>query len=85
MTGSSVAGIVTAAASCLIAAGGLVTALTTMIPLLRRTKVLEGKVDGVHKIVNQQRTDAMNYQAALLRALTKAGIEIPEDQSINNG
>lgn len=41
-----------------------------------------GKLDDVHKIVNQQRTDMQRYQAVLLDALTKAGIEIPPDQSL---
>lgn len=81
MTGSSVAGIITAVGTSLLALGGLVTALTTLIPLLKRTKRLESKVDGVHTIVNQQRTDMMNYQAALVASLRKAGIEIPVDQS----
>jgi hypothetical protein len=40
------------------------------------------KVQEVHKIVNQQRTDMTNYQEALKRALSAAGIEIPIDQSL---
>jgi uncharacterized protein HemX len=41
-----------------------------------------GKLDDVYKIVNQQRTDMQRYQAVLLEALHKAGIEIPPDESL---
>ncbi|HEX6968881.1 MAG TPA: hypothetical protein VF174_08765 [Micromonosporaceae bacterium] len=40
------------------------------------------KLDDVHKIVNQQRTDMQRYQAVLLAALTAAGVEIPPDESL---
>jgi hypothetical protein len=78
---SSVAGILTAVATLAIAIGGVITALTGIIPLIRRTKRLEAKVDGVHTIVNQQHTDLVNYQATLERALMAAGVPIPRDQS----
>jgi hypothetical protein len=41
-----------------------------------------GKLDDVHKIVNQQRTDMQRYQAVLLAALRRAGVEIPPDESL---
>jgi hypothetical protein len=41
-----------------------------------------GKLDDVHKIVNQQRTDMQRYQAVLLAALRNAGVEIPPDESL---
>jgi hypothetical protein len=40
------------------------------------------KLDDVHKIVNQQRTDMQRYQAVLLAALRRAGVEIPPDESL---
>lgn len=85
---SSVAGILTAIGTLLTALGVAATAFAVLIPILRRTKelnvkanVLSDKTDAVHKIVNQQRTDAMNYQGALIAALRKAGVDIPDDQS----
>lgn len=81
-TGSSTAGIITASSALFIAVAGAITALTTLIPLLRRSKSTEAKVDEVHTIVNQQRTDMQNYNAALVRALSAAGIEVPVDQSV---
>lgn len=51
----------------------VVTSITGVIVALR--------VNVVHKLVNQAHTDAMNYQAALIRALEAKGIEVPTDQS----
>jgi Na+-transporting NADH:ubiquinone oxidoreductase subunit NqrF len=59
----------------------LVCAITLQIPLIRRTKHIEAQNIEIHTLVNQSHTDLLNYQAALLRALNSAGIEIPEDQS----
>jgi hypothetical protein len=75
MTGSSVAGIITAVGVCITAIGGLVATIGVFIPILRQTKA-------THKIVNQQHTDMVRYQAALVKALTAAGIAVPEDQSL---
>lgn len=74
MTGSSLAGVVTAFASVITACGGLVLSFTVLIPLLRTAR-------STHRIVNQERTDRLNYQAALIRALESKGIEVPVDQS----
>jgi hypothetical protein len=74
MTASSWAGVITAIATVLTAAGGLVAAIRLLIPILHQTKE-------VHKIVNQQRTDMMRYQRALEHALKHAGIALPIDQS----
>lgn len=41
-----------------------------------------GKLDEVHAIVNQQRTDMQRYQAVLLNAMRTAGLEIPPDESL---
>jgi hypothetical protein len=87
VTGSSVAGVITASATVLIAVGGIISALTLFIPILRETRANKRAIGEVHTIVNQQRTDSQNYQAALIRALTKAGVDIPIDQSqgVTNG
>jgi hypothetical protein len=74
MSASSWAGVVTAFATVLTAAGGLVAAIRLLVPILRQTKE-------VHKIVNQQRTDMLRYQRALEAALVHAGIDIPVDQA----
>jgi hypothetical protein len=39
----------------------------------------------VHKIVNQQRTDMLHYQAVLLAAMRAAGMDIPLDASLRPG
>lgn len=78
MPDSTTAGIITASASLVIAVGGAFTAITGAI----RSRRVERKVDGVHVIVNQQRTDASNYQRALINALQSAGVDVPADQSI---
>lgn len=75
MADSSVAGIVGASAGVISAIGLLIGALPALIKVLRQVRE-------VHKIVNQQRTDMANYQRALERALTDAGIAVPVDQSI---
>jgi hypothetical protein len=69
------AAIITAGASLITAFGGLVLAFTVLIPLLKTSK-------DTHKIVNQQRTDMMSYNRALLRALKNANVEVPQDQSL---
>jgi hypothetical protein len=75
-------GIITASATVLTALGGLVLAVSVLVPILRNSKVTVAKIDEVHVMVNQQRTDAQRYQAALVKALHEAGVKVPEDQSI---
>ena len=75
---TTIVGIITAMGTVMTALALVITALTER----RRSKRVEHKVDQVHIIVNQQRTDTMNYQRALVRALETAGIDVPEDQSI---
>lgn len=89
MQASSVAGIITAVATALIALGGVITAITVLIPILRGTRdnartidAVHGQVAEVHTMVNQQRTDAMRYQERLVEALTAAGIPVPADSSL---
>jgi hypothetical protein len=74
-TSPSWAAIITAGASLITALGGLILAFTVLIPLLKTSK-------DTHKIVNQQRTDMMSYNRALLRALRDADVTIPQDQSL---
>ena len=78
MVDSNLAGVITAFATVLIAIGGIITAVAVLIPILRTTR-------STHKIVNQQRTDMLNFQRALIRALTDHGIPIPVDQSAEDG
>jgi hypothetical protein len=82
---SSPAGIITASSTVLIAIGGIIATLTVFIPVLRTAKSTNAQVHDVHIVVNQQRTDMKNYQRALVKALVAAGIEVPEDQSLDDG
>ena len=87
MSPSSIAGIITASATVLTAAGGLLLALAVFLPQMRETRrIAEASkvtLDEVHVIVNQQRTDMQRYQRALIAALERAGVDIPEDQSVD--
>jgi hypothetical protein len=77
MTGSSLAGIITAFATLLTAIGGFIVAMKVIIPMkTETTKIL------TH--VNQQHTDLVRRITVLTRALVKEGIQIPEDQSTLN-
>ena len=58
---------------------GLAVAAVVLVSSLRG---LRAGVEQVHIIVNQQRTDAANYQRALVRALREAGVAVPADQSL---
>ena len=68
------------------AIGVLITTVSTAIVTLRRVQetkeVLQNDVKEVHKIVNQQRTDMLNYQEKLVASLVAAGIHVPEDKSL---
>lgn len=59
---------------------GMITAVATMVTAIGGI-YLGRRVQEVHKIVNQQRTDMLQYQKALMAALSAAGIAIPADQS----
>jgi energy-converting hydrogenase Eha subunit B len=76
---SSIAAILTAVGVLVTGIGGLVAAFTVFLPVLRKT---QADVKKVHTIVNQQHTDILNFQRALIRELVKAGIEVPIDQSL---
>jgi hypothetical protein len=75
MSASSLAGIITAVATCLIALGGVITAISVLLPILRITR-------STHTLVNQKFTDLENHARAMARALTAAGIPVPVDQSL---
>ena len=79
---NSIANLVTAIASVLIAIGGVITSLTVLLPILRGTKANARSIVEVHTIVNQQRTDSLRYQERLIEALTAAGIAVPADSSL---
>jgi hypothetical protein len=86
---ASLAGIVTAATGIITAVAVLITAFGVLIPTLRHTKATEAKVDAqtervevVHTIVNQGRTDLRRYVAACVGALVEHGITVPIDQSL---
>lgn len=66
MEWGTIAGMITAGATMVTAIGGI---------------YLGHRVQTVHKIVNQQRTDMRRYTKALINALIAAGIPVPEDQS----
>ena len=74
MTGSEIALIITAVGTATTAMGGVVVAV-----MAKRTS---SATKEVHTIVNQQRTDSLRYQLALIKALKKAGVDIPDDQSL---
>lgn len=82
MPESTLAGVITAIATVLTALGGLILAISVLIPNLRATKKAAVALGEVHTIVNQQRTDAQRYQVALVEALRKAGVDVPADQSL---
>jgi hypothetical protein len=79
---STVAGIITASATVLTALGGVILAISVLIPNLRLMRRTANQVETVHTIVNQQRTDQQRYNIALVQLLKKNGIEVPVDQSL---
>ena len=54
----------------------LVTAISTAVVLVIRSKIQE-----VHKLVNQNRTDMLAYQQDLVEALQAGGLIVPRDKS----
>lgn len=96
MTAADVALVISAATAAVTALGGLILALSVFLPTLRasrkavevaekavaRTEENTVAVAAVHTIVNQQRTDQLNYEAVLKALVLKLGGEVPDDQSI---
>ena len=79
MNPSSLAGIVTAVGACLTAIALVINAITAR----KRDLRIEGKVNTVHTIVNQQRTDMQRYIRALSATLKAHDIDLPVDQSVD--
>jgi hypothetical protein len=77
---SSLAGVISASAGVFTAIALVITAIGTLI----RSRKVESKVDQVHHIVNQQRTDMERYQRALVKTLKAHGIAVPDDQSVED-
>ena len=76
---STIAGIITAIGTFLTASALVVNAIAAW----RRDRRIEAKVDTVHTIVNQQRTDMQRYIRALSTTLKDNDIALPLDQSID--
>ena len=74
--------IITATATFITAVTALFAVLPAVLKLRAEVKAGRKEVGDVHKIVNQQRTDMMRYERALVLALKRAGVEVPVDQSI---
>lgn len=70
----TVAGLITAFATLLTAIGGFFVAIRVLIPVKKQT-------EQIHTIVNQEKTDRMRFQTALIQTLEEHGIEVPVDQS----
>lgn len=64
MAQSTLAGIFTAFASVITAAGLLVTAVTVLIPILRNQRIQDKKLDTIHVLVNSTLTAAKDAQRA---------------------
>jgi hypothetical protein len=89
MAGSSVAGIITAVASGILALAALVSAFTVFIPMARRVRDTaetsertERVAKSTHELVNSRYDNIENFNRALIRALNEHGIKVPIDQSL---
>lgn len=95
MPQSTAAGIITASAAVFTSLALVITAIAGLIAARRvgrKVDAVETKVNDVHVLVNgaseearQEARDRKNYQRALIGALLKHGIEVPEDQSADPG
>ena len=77
----SIAGIITACGSLVTAVGAVLIGYW-QFRLNMKVDANTKKVETVHTIVNQQRTDQQRYIIALTQALKAAGINVPVDQSL---
>jgi hypothetical protein len=78
MPASTLAGVISAVAAVFTAVALIITAVAGLMAARRTGR----KIDAVHTIVNQQHTDLVNCQRALVRALEAQGVPVPIDQSI---
>jgi ribosomal protein S11 len=77
---TTITGVITAFASLFTAFALVIASLTAW----RKAKEVEKKIDEVHVIVNQQRTDMENYNRALIKALQAHDVDVPVDQSVKD-
>ena len=75
---NTTANIITAVAACFTAIGGVIGGTVLLITTLRT----KATVTAVKTIVNQEKTDRLRFQEALIRALVAGGVEVPIDQSL---
>ena len=66
-------------AAVIASIGTLITAVVGAYAVLLRRDVRH-----VHRMVNQQRADAARYTARLIAALREHGIDVPDDESLDN-
>ena len=85
----NVAAIIAAVGTLLTAVAVVLTAVGVLVPILRKQRTIQAtaqtavdKVSEVHTMVNQQRTDMLRYQAALIDVLRAASLPVPADQSL---
>jgi len=76
---TTLVGVITAIGTALTAIALVINAYAAW----RRDRRIESKVDTVHTIVNQQRTDMQRYIRAQSAVLKEHGIALPIDQSID--
>lgn len=70
--------------AALTALGAVLVALTGLLgAVLALINGLKKSVQEVHQLVNQESTDAKKYREVLREALTKAGIDVPRDPSVD--
>lgn len=76
------AAIITAVATLVTAVGGAIIAFTVLIPLLHRTKAIDAKTSHVAELVNSNHAAMLRREEVLIKALQRAGIDIPPNADI---
>lgn len=76
------AAIITAVATLVTATGGAIIAFTVLIPLLRRAKAIDVKTSHVADLVNSNHAAMLRREEVLIKALQRAGIDIPPNADI---
>jgi hypothetical protein len=86
----------TSVVALIVGVGGTWVAVSTRRSAIRKEKADEErsaaldaklqenimKTDEIHVMVNQDRTNKINFIAALIRTIVAAGLEVPIDQSL---
>ena len=75
---AAMAGLVTAVAVLITAVTGLITARRVE----RKVDLVHKTGEDNHKMLNQESTDRMNFQRALIRTIRAGGLDVPIDQSV---